>query len=118
MGNNGNISQIFFLCEQDIRNLARKLAKKTYKKDENDAKNVQMWVTENKETIFFYQESSVQIEGNLHGGNMPFTISIQTKWKKEMILHHGHENGVSIDATFRKQQKVAISLYFKDTLFQ
>jgi hypothetical protein len=99
------MSRDYFLCEQDIRNLAGKLAKKTYKKDENDSKSVQMWVTKNKETIFFYQESSVQVEGNLHGGNMPFTIGIQTKWKKEMMLHHGHENGVSIDATFRTNNK-------------
>jgi hypothetical protein len=77
-----------------------------------------MWVIENKETIFFYQKSSVQVEVNLHGGNMPFTIGIQTKWQKEMMLHHGHESGVFIDVTFgTNDKKVAISFYFKDTLF-
>jgi len=30
---------IFFLCESDIGNLVGKLAKETYKKDENDAKS-------------------------------------------------------------------------------
>jgi hypothetical protein len=54
MENNGDLSRDFFLCEQDIRNLIGKLTKKTYKKDENDAKSVQMWVTENKEIVFFY----------------------------------------------------------------
>jgi len=64
-----------------------------------------MWVIKNRETIFFYQESSVQVEGNLHGGNMFFTIGIQTKWQKETMPHHGHENGVYIDATFRTNDK-------------
>jgi hypothetical protein len=60
-----------FITWQEI-----KLAKKTYKKDENDAKSVRMWVIENKEKVFFYQELSFQVEGNLHGGNMPFAIGI------------------------------------------
>jgi len=70
MENNGNLPRDFFLCEQDIRNMVGKLAKETYKKDEND---VRMWVIENKEKVFFYQEFNVQVEGNLNGGNMPFT---------------------------------------------
>jgi hypothetical protein len=49
---------------------------------------------ENNEKVFFYQVSSVQVEQNLHGGNMPFTIGIQTKWQKEMMICHGHESGV------------------------
>ncbi len=36
-----------------------------------------------------------------------------------MAKGHGHESGVSIDATFgTNNKKVAISFYFKDTLFQ
>jgi hypothetical protein len=56
--------------------MAGKLTKETYKKNENDAKSVWMWVIKNKEKVFFYREFSVQVEGNLHGGNMPFTIGI------------------------------------------
>jgi hypothetical protein len=37
MENNGKLSRNLFLNEQDICNLARKLAKETYKKHENDA---------------------------------------------------------------------------------
>jgi hypothetical protein len=73
-----------------------------------------MWVIENMEKVFFYQESNVPIEGNLHGGNMPFTIGIQTKWQMEMMLHHGHESGVSIGVTFETNgKKVAKSLYLR-----
>jgi acyl-CoA hydrolase len=53
--------------------MSRKLTKETYKKDESDAKSVQMWVTKK---VFFYQEFNVQVEGNLHGGNMLFIIGI------------------------------------------
>jgi len=78
-----------------------------------------MWVTENWEKVFFYQEYNVQVEGNLHEGNMPFTIGIQTKWQKEMMLRHGHESGVSINVTFgTNNKKVAISFYFRDTFSQ
>jgi hypothetical protein len=50
---------------------------------------------------------------------MPFTIGIQTKWQKEMMLHHGHESGVSIDAMLKtNEKKVAIPFYFRDTLSQ
>jgi hypothetical protein len=78
-----------------------------------------MWETKNRENVFFDQESNVQVERNLHGNNMPFTIGIQIKWQMEMMLRHEHESGVSIDVTFRtNDKKVAISLYFRERLFQ
>jgi hypothetical protein len=42
MENNDELSRDLFLSEQDICNLASKLAKKMYKKHENDAQSVQM----------------------------------------------------------------------------
>jgi hypothetical protein len=36
---------------------------------------------------------------------MLFTIGIQTKWRKEMMLQCGHEGGVSTNATFRTNKK-------------
>jgi hypothetical protein len=60
-----NCQEILFLSEQDIRNLARKLTKETYKKHDNDAQSVQVWVAENKDQVFFYQDSGGQVEGNL-----------------------------------------------------
>jgi hypothetical protein len=64
MENNGELSKDLFLSEQDIRNLARKLAKK------------------DKYKVFFYQESGGQVEGSFQNNHMPFTIGIHTKWKK------------------------------------
>jgi cupin superfamily acireductone dioxygenase involved in methionine salvage len=76
MENNKYLSKDLFICEQDICNLAGKLAKETYKKHENDAKNVRMQVSKNKDKVFFYQESKVEVKGTLQGCNMPFTIGI------------------------------------------
>ncbi len=64
-----------------------------------------MWVIENKDKVFFYQESGLQVERGLQGNNVLFIIGIQTEWQREMMLQCGHENGVSIDATFGTNQK-------------
>jgi hypothetical protein len=32
--------------------------------------------------------------------NMPFTLGIQTPWQKEMMIEHGHQGSVVVDATF------------------
>jgi hypothetical protein len=64
-----------------------------------------MWVVEIKDKVFFYQEIDVQVEGNLQGNNMHFTIGIQTQWQREMVLRCGHESVVSIDATFQTNDK-------------
>jgi hypothetical protein len=42
-----------FLCEQDIQNIAEKLAKETYKKYENHAESVCMWARENPNILFY-----------------------------------------------------------------
>jgi hypothetical protein len=46
-----------------------------------------------------------KLKETLHGGNMPFTIGIQIKWQKEMMLRHGHESGVYWCYVHNKQQK-------------
>jgi hypothetical protein len=76
MENSNELSRDLFLNEQNILTLARKLAKETYKKHENDAHNVEMWVAENKDKVFFYQKSGGQVEGNLQNNHLPFTIGI------------------------------------------
>ncbi len=71
-----------FLNEQDICNMARKVAKETCKKHENDTQSMHMWVAENRNNIFFYQETNVEVDdGGCQSRNMPFKIGIQTKWR-------------------------------------
>jgi hypothetical protein len=73
---NGNLTRDTFLCEKDIRNIGKKLAKETYKKHENDAKSVRMWVQENQNVLFYYRESGSEVGGELLRSNIPFTIEI------------------------------------------
>ncbi len=106
---NGELLRDLFLSEQDIHNTVRKLAKEMMcKMHENDTQSVRMWVVENRDDVFFYQETNVEVDdGGYESCNMLFTIGIQTKWQQDMMLQHGHEIGVSIETTFgTNEQKV------------
>ena len=80
-----------FICDQDIRNVAGRLARETYKRDNNDAKFVRMWVQEHPHLVFYYKESGVHVRGAITRDNMPFMIGIQTSWQQDMMLKHGHK---------------------------
>ena len=94
------LTRDLFISEQDIRNVAGRLAIETYKRDNNDAKSVRMWVQEHPSLVFYYKESGVHVRGAITRDNIPFTIGIQTCWQQDMMLKHGHKKAVSIDATF------------------
>jgi hypothetical protein len=47
-----NLTRDTFLCEQDIQNIAKKLAKETYMKHENNVESLHMWVQENLNILF------------------------------------------------------------------
>jgi hypothetical protein len=83
------LSKDLFLCEQDIRNVVSKLAKKTYKQHDNDSKNVRMWVKDN-----------------------------QMPWQKETMLTHGHEKEVVIHATFGTNENKVHPLNFMSILVE
>ncbi len=58
--------------------------------------------------MFHYQEIRVEVDSVLIGQNMPFTLGIQTPWQREMMIEHGHQRGVTIDATFGTNEKKVI----------
>ena len=72
------ITRDLLITPKDIRNIARKLAKETYMLHPNNAQSVRMWVQKNPDKIFHYTEtdlaSPIQVDGQLNGANMPFTI--------------------------------------------
>jgi len=76
---NGVLFKDLFLCEQDIR----KLAKETYKQHDNAANNVKMWVKDNVDNVFYFQKTSHEPIGGLSAQNIPFTIGIQTPSKRK-----------------------------------
>ncbi len=45
-----------------------------------------MDVQQNTNSMFYYQEISVEVDGGLIGQNMPFTLGIQKPWQKEMMI--------------------------------
>ena len=94
------LTRDLFISEQDIRNVVVRLVIETYKRDNNDAKFVRMWVQEHPFLVFYYKKSGVQVRGAITRENIPFTIGIQTSWQQDMMLTHGHKKAVSIDATF------------------
>ena len=103
------LTRDLFISEQDIRNVAGRLAIETYKLDNNDAKSVRMWVQHNPQLVFFYKESGLHVRGAITRANIPFTIGIQTAWQQDMMLKHGHNKAVSIDATFAtNENKVCV----------
>ncbi len=48
------------------------------------------------------------MDGGFIGQNIPFTLDIQTPWQREMMIEHGHQRGVAIDATFGTNEKKVI----------
>jgi hypothetical protein len=60
--------------------LGKKLAKETYEKHENNAKNVRMWarVNPNVKRFVLLLGDWAEVGGGLSGSNIPFTIRIQT----------------------------------------
>jgi hypothetical protein len=67
-----------------------------------------MWVQQNTNSVFYYQETRVEVDGGLTGQNMSFTLVIQTPWQKEVMIEHGHQGGVAIDASFGIDEKKVI----------
>jgi hypothetical protein len=69
-----------------------------------------MWVQQNINLMFYYQEIGVKMDGGFIGQNMPFIMGIQTPWQREMMIEHGHQKGVVIDATFGTNEKIVDTL--------
>ena len=94
-----------FLSMEDIRNICGVRAQELYKKHHNDAESVRMWVRENREMVFYYQDPGTKIEGVLNSDNVPFVIGIQTPFQLRMMLNYGHDSIIAIDETFATNNK-------------
>jgi hypothetical protein len=103
-----------FLSEDDVHNVYGLLQKDLYMKHSNDAKSVRMWVRENPDLVFYYQDPEVVVDGAITADNMPFVIAIQTAFQFRMMLQYGHESAIAIDATFATNDKKVLPLYQHD----
>jgi hypothetical protein len=55
--------------------------------------------------MFYYQETRVEVDGGFIKQNMTFIMGIQTPWRRELMIEHGHQGGVATDATFGTNEK-------------
>jgi hypothetical protein len=75
-----------------------------WQKHPKDPMNVQIWIMENLNSIFYYVEHA-PMELNLPSqDDAPFTLGIQTPWQTKMMTKFGHKNLISFDATFGTNQ--------------
>ncbi len=57
------LNRNMFLTKQDVKVLSRKLTQETYQLHKNNAKNVYMWVQQNTNSMFYYQEIGIEVDG-------------------------------------------------------
>ncbi len=86
------------------------LVQETYWLHKCDGKSVCMWVEQNNNLMFYYQEIGVEVDGGLIGQNMFFILSIQTLWQKEMMVELGHQGVVVGDVSFGTNDKKVIHM--------
>jgi hypothetical protein len=80
------LNKDMFLTKKNVRVLFGKLAQETYWLHKNDAKSVNMRVQQNINSMFYYQETRVEVDGVLIEQSMPFTLGTQTPWQREMMI--------------------------------
>ena len=98
------VSRDAFMTRQDILNIYNDMKRLEYVKDENDPRSVECWFNECPKKFFFYQKQDVN-------QNIPFTIGIQTRWMRSMMVKHSHNNIISMDSTF-STNKYGVSTCF------
>ena len=101
---NGLVTRDTFLLPSDVRNICRKRAEDLWEKHPSNPIGVRMWAAENPDNVFYYHEHLLMDLNSQTQDDSPFTIGIQTKWQLEMMANFGHNNALSIDATFGTNQ--------------
>ena len=102
---NADVDRDTFVLPSDVRNLSNKRAEELWQKHPKDSTSVRMWMQENMDSVFFYQEYHSPSQNLDSQTELPFTIGIQTEWQLEMMLKFGHHRAVSCDATFGTNEK-------------
>lgn len=97
---NGSVTRDTFVMAHDVRNLAKVRHEALWQKHSSDPVSVKMWVDENPEAVFCYQEHGLLDLNRKKQDDTPFTLGIQTPWQLDMLLKFGHNSALSFDATF------------------
>ena len=86
-----------FLSPSDVRNIAAEIDESTYKFHKNDAESVRLWVQRNQDSVFFYEQQN-EAEGTA------FSLGLQSSWQLDMLVKHGHQSIICMDATHGTNQ--------------
>ena len=101
---NGLVTHDTFMLPTDVRNICCKHAEELWMKHPFDLISVHMWTLEYPNSVFYSQKHSFIDLNSSTQSDAPFTLGIQTEWQVEMIVKFGHNNVLSIDATFGTTQ--------------
>lgn len=96
---NAKVERDTFVLPSDIQILSNKRGEEMWQKHPKDPMSVRMWMQENPNSVFFYQEHCDFDLNMISPTEIPFTIGIQTEWQREMMLRLGHLRAVSCEAT-------------------
>jgi len=113
---NGVVTRDTLLLPVDVRNICRKRAEELWEKHPSDPVSVRMWVMENPENVFYYQEHDLLDINSQVQDDSPFTLGVQSEWQLEMMVKFGHNSAFAIDSTFGTSQTrvchISVSFHF------
>lgn len=89
-----------FVSEHDIHNVVHNHVKETYLKHTKGTANVMLWVEENKNNVFHYEDGMESVTEELQTMNIPFTSTFRLIGKGKACYKHGHQSVMSTDTTF------------------
>ena len=101
---NERVTRVTFLFPSDVRNICKKRAEELWKKHPSDPISVRMWVHENPDSVFFYQDHSLLDLNNTNQEDIPFSLGIHTEWQQQMMAKFGHNIAIAFDAIFGTNQ--------------
>lgn len=82
--------------------MERKIRRTTYELDLDDALSVSMWVENNQDQVFFFEDYSKSDS---------FVIGIQTDWQLQQMIRFGNRSLLASDSKFGSN-KLKVSIYF------
>eukprot|EP01018_Ginkgo_biloba_P029619 Gb_01440 [translate_table: standard] len=85
-------SQDDFLLRKDIINIFNRCSQDTFQLHTKDSISTDLWVKQERQSIFFYQKPM--------DDQKTFIIGLQTPWMRKMMVEFSHNSLIAMDSTF------------------
>ncbi|PWZ41793.1 hypothetical protein Zm00014a_008110 [Zea mays] len=79
------------LTHRYVRRLERKIRRSVYELDDDDAISIDLWVENNQDCVFFYEDFS---------DTYTFVLGIQTDWQLQQMIQFGSHSLMASDSKF------------------